>query len=43
MCDVFFVYFDVKDGNFVIVMFIGIGKSVIIVDICIEIIVMWNG
>jgi DNA repair protein RadD len=41
--DAFFAYFQEKTGNPVIAMPTGSGKSVTIADICIEIIVTWNG
>lgn len=39
----FFKYFETKTGNPVIAMPTGTGKSVTIADICIEIVVTWNG
>jgi DNA repair protein RadD len=41
--DAFFAYFGKKAGNPVIAMPTGTGKSVTIADICIEIVVTWNG
>ncbi len=39
----FFAYFEAKSGHPVIAMPTGTGKSVTIADICIEIVVTWNG
>lgn len=41
--DAFFAYFQSKAGHPVIAMPTGTGKSVTIADICIEIVVTWNG
>lgn len=41
--DAFFSYFETKAGHPVIAMPTGTGKSVTIADICIEIVVLWNG
>lgn len=41
--DAFFAYFQDHAGNPVIAMPTGTGKSVTIADICIEIVVTWNG
>lgn len=41
--DAFFTYFQAKAGNPVIAMPTGTGKSVVIADICIGIVVEWHG
>lgn len=41
--DSFFSYFQNKSGNPIIAMPTGTGKSITIADICIEIVVQWNG
>jgi len=41
--DAFFAYFQAHSGHPVIAMPTGTGKSVTIADICIEIVVTWNG